>query len=132
MTPLDELTIACCICGGPIFEPDLSRDRWYPQWLAEAILLHSEANSSEVALLPATIIAGSNFTVSSTGDRITACEPPRFSDLKPQPYLASHERCCSIAKEVVDFARKKDGYAKPAWRISMHHLWLVLLARYRK
>ena len=127
--PQDE-TMSCSVCGGPIFKQGLI-DK-YPHWLAEAILLHSEAEDSDVTTLLATNNGGPYFTVTTTGDEITVCEPPRLGNLKPQPFLATHVKCNIIAEEVVGFAKQNGYYVKHAWQASMHHLWLVLLERYRE
>ena len=139
MTFINEYTMYCAVCGGPIEDlyvfnifttfltPTFADicDQGDQGWLSQAVLLHSKTEfpHTEILELPARSEGGPYFELLDTAEAITACDKSGSVVPSPRPlYLPCHTKCISVAKRAMAF---QEITSHRSVECSMQHLWNV-------
>ncbi|KAL8662336.1 MAG: hypothetical protein Q9202_004794 [Teloschistes flavicans] len=111
MTFLDEMTMYCSVCGGPIISPD-EVGYYKNPWLAEVVLLRQIQNKAPedtipppIEIIPARNKGGPYFIVVPTEEEITACENPALKEPEPEIYFPLHMQCLKILEMIAEARR---------------------------
>ncbi|KAL9579387.1 MAG: hypothetical protein Q9203_006715 [Teloschistes exilis] len=108
MTFLNEMTMYCSVCGGPIISPD-EVEHYKQPWLAEIVLLHQiqhkapqDTTLPSIEIIPTRNKGGPYFIIIATGEEIIACKNPAFKDPEPEIYFPLHMQCLKILKIIAE------------------------------